>query len=117
MSHEGRCPKLHRQVTPGCCLLCLSPVSSHIHHQAPSSTDTSSSHSPDPSKTTYLCFCSQAWHRGSPALALQPGLGLPIRSSQCHVLHLDIHSLEDGASSVTHQSYLALLIPSHLLQP
>lgn len=77
-------------------------------------------HSLDVSKTTYLCFCSQAWHRGSSALALQPRLGLPIWSSQCHVLHLDIHSLKDSRLlSSTSQSHLApptyisrILIPS-----
>lgn len=45
-------------------------------------------------------------------MALQPRLRLPIRSSQGHVLHLDVHSLEDSKPlGYTSQSHLAPLLP------
>lgn len=89
-----------------------SPLTMCITKPPPTPSNTLSSHSPDPSKIPHLCFCRQAWHRGSPALALQPRLRLPIGSSQCHVLHLDIHSLEDSKPlGYTSQSRLAPLLP------
>lgn len=46
---------------------------------------------------TDLCFCCQAGHRGSSALALQPRLGLGLRATRGHVLHLYIDSLCDSS--------------------
>lgn len=117
MSPKGRsCPKVHRQVTSGRLSRCH-PVLFTIKPSPPLTPHPL--HSLDGSKTTYLCFCCQAWHRGRSALALQARLGLPIRSSQCHVLHLDIHSLEDSRLlSSTSQSHLTPPTPiSHILTP